>query len=185
MGKKDKREINEYIKKFEHLKKNKNKKCFLWIRNGKNKPERNISSWAIKQLESLLLDCNITPILIGNSIGSFKENSDNLIGYHNNDPFKSNIFDQLYFLEKLIDQYDIKFSIGMKSGGMDSLALAFKFPSFYFSTYDSNGRMNKVSLVFDALKHIGLDGNKYDKFISFSDNDLRRTLKMLDQFLSK
>ena len=154
----------------------KTKKCFVWIRKGKYKPNRNISSIGLIQLKNILNDFNIEPLFVGATIGDFKkENNNNLIEFYNDEPFNNcNILEQLYLFRILIEEYNFLFSVGMKSGSMDGLAFAFNFRTFYFATNDSNKRMNKVSQVFSQLIHIKINGTKYDEFISFHDDDIRR-----------
>lgn len=169
---KDKEKINDHIKKFQFM--NDQKKCLIWIRNGSYQPKRNINSRGVEQLTEIVKDLNYFPIYIGSEVGEYVQSSDNLINYYKKPPINNIFLNQLYLMKEMIKQNNIKFSIGMKSGGMDSLAFIFGLPTFYLGTNDSTDRMKKVSLVFNQLKHIPIQGTKNEFFNSFSEEDINQ-----------
>lgn len=140
--------------------------CFLWVRHGKYKPERNLTAHAFEQLKCILSEAGIRPILIGSSAPYAIKGDGNLIEFYNDKLLEYNPLTQLALLDKIRVSGSVKFSIGMKSGGMDGLAFARQFPTYYITNQATNGRMDKVGSVFPAFRKILVDYK--EKFMAFS-----------------
>ncbi|EMY67764.1 hypothetical protein [Leptospira vanthielii] len=170
-------EINEYIQKLKLDKKN--KYAFIWIRNGMYQPNRNITKEGVIQLNDQLAKQKIIPILIGSDLDTGLTNIPNLQSYFLNPLFKNNIFNQLILLRELINQYHIKFSIGLKSGGMDAPTLVFRLPCIYFGEKNRNRRMDKVGATIKQFKFIPFQNQNSKEFISFTEQELKTTRKIV------
>jgi hypothetical protein len=154
------------------------KTCLLWIRRSDYQPERNLTNLAFTQLYSVLVDCGYKPIVIGPKSAFCEKSEENLIEFYKQPLFLDNPLNQLVFLDRLCDRTDVRFSIGMKSGGMDGLAFLRGLKTIYFGRKENNARMGKVNAAFPAFSFIPIQYRT--KFTSFENEELEEIYRIID-----
>ena len=171
-------EIKEFAKPFI----SNAKSCFIWIRGGNFRPERNLTCESYNQLVKTVSNLGYRPIPIGSSTDFIKAGKDNLVEFYSNKLFANDPINQLTLLNYLCENANVHFSMGMKSGGMDGLAFLNGHKTIYFGRTNSDERMSRVRSAFKSFHFVPILYN--DKFECFSKSELgciQREIELLEQ----
>lgn len=168
LKKSEKKILNARLAPFKGLKKT----CLVWVRKGGYKPERNTTKKSYDQLIDLVQTCGYKPIVIGPQTEFGGKDKKNLIEFYDDPLFKDNPLTQLVILNELCERADVRFSIGMMSGGMDGLGFLRGLKTIYFARTADNGRMRKTALAFPAFTWIKVQYNT--EFVSHNEDELKK-----------
>ena len=131
-------------------------KTLIWIRKSDYKPERNLTERGLSQLIACSLP-KTTPLIVGLIPPDWQLKQSGIVqlGEFWSHPFfqTHSIAKQLWFLDWLYAEHEVKISIGMMSGALDGLALLAKRKTIFFAKFcDAKDRMAKIAIKLKDAK---------------------------------
>jgi hypothetical protein len=165
--------------------------ALVWVRCGDYEPERNSTPASVTQLQQVLEDHCIRPIEIGNSLGNSTSEQEDLIEFYRGDVFTKNehfIALQILMAQRLMCNCGVRFSVGMKSGGMDGAALFLGLPTISFAhcsscerPWSKKNRVEKIAARISSfhLIRLGSYAGVFRMYTQRELNDLSREIQAL------
>lgn len=191
----DKEKVENFIKN--NFKNKKSNKIFIWIRSSSYEPQRNTTVESVAQLIKICKKIDLIPILIGTYISGIEKyiypRQPNLINFHKLDIFQiKNYVRQLYMIEVLRKNYNLKCSIGIMSGAMDGPALL-GLPTFWIAKNKNNKIISKLEKReikrIDKWKNIPnyskIEVESTPHFMKFSKDELSDITNKINEIIKK
>jgi hypothetical protein len=156
--------------------------ALIWIRNTEYKPERNSTGRSVTKLIEVVREQGLRPVLVGDPVGEYVEGFGNLIAFFRNKIFdcEESICSQLLMFDALRQNYGVRVSIGMKSGGMDGPGLFLGLPTISFSHCFGDSRVERIAQHIDNFEVVPLDAR--GPFRQHTPEELARLRRALQRF---
>lgn len=155
--------------------------ALVWIRQSKYEPGRNSTGLSVAQLIEAVTREGFHPVLIGEKVAQHLAGHGNLIEFYKDKIFSSDnsICTQLLMFSTLVQDFDVRVSIGMKSGGMDGAGLFLGLRTISFAHCTSKSRVEQIAKTIESFSVLPLDESLGKVFHRHTETELQTLCKSL------